>query len=497
MPDRTERSRTISLPSGLVRADLTRKRPSGVAVTGVGITTHFGNAPRTFDALRWGESAMVIFDGSTDRTSPRAAAPLGFRPTEVLTDALALRNSKLGSQGKWYSEYAALQLLTAIEAFENAGLLGPDGKIGQGIDPYTGAFYGYSGVGQGLNYIDVSNKRDRIQARKLRNAWREGQIRQRDEMISAGVEGAAKIVIPPPTDDDQVIENVRPQDPFGAFTDQPVLRAIEWLGIKGRAKSGAAACASGPFAIEALFSDIMSGNAEWGVAGGTEQLFDPWNDHLHSVQAYTNFDALRALSTTYPPRGPFDMKRDGFSLGEGSGMLVLESIEHAQARNANILAILENAEVSVDGFDLVKADPQRVSRHMAQTLYNKRGRLRHVDVNYGHYTATGEGDEREARAWRLTTGKDADKTAITGTKGSLLHTVGASGAINAGIAVMGLNRGIIVPTTNIIDRDPQFEGLDIVTEARVYTSRQDFPRSAVVYAFGFGGQNAGAVFTRP
>ena len=488
----TRRPRTMPLPEGLTRADLRDKRPSGVAVTGVGIRTRFGNAPQTFDALLRGESAVVVFDGPTGGTGPRAAAPLGFRPTEALGDLINLK-----SEGKWYSEYAALQLLTLIDAFGNAGLLGENGKIDQGVDPYTGALYGYSGVGQGLNYIDISDRYGRIKARKLRIAWREGQIRQRDEMISAGVEGADQIVIADLTDDDKTIENIRPQHPFQAFTDQANLRAVEYLGIKGRAKFGSAACASGLFAIEALYSDIMRGKVEWGAAGGTEQLFDPWNKHLHSEQAFVNFDALHALSRRSSPFGPFDSGRDGFSLGEGSAMLVLESIEHAQARGANILAILENAEISIDGFDIVKADPQRVSRHMAQTLYNRRGRLRKVDVNYGHYTATGEGDSREAQAWDLTMGKNADKTAITGTKGSLLHTMGASGAINSAVAVMGLDRGVIVPTTNLVNRGPEFDGLDIVTEARIFTNRQDFPRNAVVYAFGFGGQNAGAAFTRP
>ncbi|WP_138445215.1 beta-ketoacyl-[acyl-carrier-protein] synthase family protein [Sinomonas susongensis] len=264
--------------------------------------------------------------------------------------------------------------------------------------------------------------------------------------------------------------------------------AAAWLSIDLGAKAGArtptSACASGAEAIAMGREMILSGSADIVVAGGSEAAI--------TGLTLAAFGQIRALSKRNDdPEAasrPFDVDRDGFVLGEGAALLVLEREAHARARGAEIYAYLDGAAVTSDAFDIVGADPSNQARTMNLALRAADFAPGDIDFVHAHATATPTGDINESEAL-AETGIDAP---VTSTKSMTGHLLGASGSLSAIASVMALREGVVPPTTNVGTIDPAIK-LDVVANVK----REVDARAAIVNSFGFGGHNAALVLSRP
>jgi 3-oxoacyl-[acyl-carrier-protein] synthase II len=180
------------------------------------------------------------------------------------------------------------------------------------------------------------------------------------------------------------------------------------------------------------------------------------------------------------------VNRDGFVLGEGAALLVLEREDHARARGALIHAFLEGAALTSDAFDIVAADPENQARTMSLAL--RSAGLGPVDIGFvhAHATSTSVGDVNESRAITSVLGP----AAVTSTKSMVGHLLGASGALGAVVAAQALHEGVLPGTINVDQVDPEVE-VDVVSSARAGAFE-----AALVNAFGFGGHNCSLVLTR-
>nr|WP_308205172.1 beta-ketoacyl-[acyl-carrier-protein] synthase family protein [Frankia tisae] len=255
------------------------------------------------------------------------------------------------------------------------------------------------------------------------------------------------------------------------------------LGARAGARTPVSACASGAEAIATAMEMIQHDLADVVVAGGVEAAID--NLPLAA------FAQMRALSTRHDDPAaasrPFDADRDGFVLGEGAGIVILERESFAAARGARVHAVAAGAAVNSDALDIVTADPAGQSRAIRTAL--TRAGLAPTDIGlvHAHATSTPVGDPLEAEAIADTIGTHP---AVTATKSMTGHTLGAAGAIGAIAAICALRDGVIPPVRNLDRLDPAIK-LDVVTGA----ARHDTVHAAVANAFGFGGHNATLVFT--
>ena len=261
------------------------------------------------------------------------------------------------------------------------------------------------------------------------------------------------------------------------------------LGTKGPLSATCTACAAGSDAIGYAARIIRSGEADVMFAGGSEAPISPIG--------ISGFAAARALSMRNddPPHAsrPFDAGRDGFVIGEGSGCLVLESLEHAQARGARIYAELAGAGMSSDAFHMTRPDESGKSQARALKMALAEAGLQAEDVDYinAHGTATGAGDVAETKAIKVALGEHAYKVAISSNKSMIGHCLGASGAIEAVATVLTIVNSLIPPTINLTDADPDCD-LDYVP----LESRFQKVDVAASNSFGFGGHNVTLVFRR-
>ena len=263
------------------------------------------------------------------------------------------------------------------------------------------------------------------------------------------------------------------------------------LELKARAGSHSpvSACASGAEAIGMAFEMIESGRADIVVAGGTEAAIHPL--------PISAFAAMAALSKRNDdPAGasrPYDTSRDGFVLGEGSGVVVLESEEHAKARGAHIYARLLGVGMTSDGHHIAAPEPNGTGQTRAMELSLQRAGLTAVDVAHvnAHATSTPVGDMIEARGIRALLGSHADQVALSATKSMTGHLLGGAGALESVFTIKALETRTAPPTINVTSPDPELE-LDLV---------RDTPRelpvgqlAAINNSFGFGGHNVALVF---
>ena len=261
------------------------------------------------------------------------------------------------------------------------------------------------------------------------------------------------------------------------------------LGTKGPLSATCTACAAGSDAIGYAARIIRSGDADVMFAGGSEAPISP--------VGVSGFAAARALSTRNDdPTGasrPFDAGRDGFVIGEGAGCLVLESLEHAQARGTRIYAELAGAGMSSDAFHMTLPDESGKSQAHALKMALTEADLQAEDVDYinAHGTATGAGDVAETRAIKVALGKHARRVAVSSNKSMIGHCLGASGAIEAVATVLTIVNSLIPPTINLTDPDPDCD-LDYVP----LESRFQKVDVAASNSFGFGGHNVTLVFRR-
>jgi 3-oxoacyl-[acyl-carrier-protein] synthase II len=259
------------------------------------------------------------------------------------------------------------------------------------------------------------------------------------------------------------------------------------LGLKGPLSTVCTACASGANAVGDAFEVIRRGAATAMFAGGTEASVD--------AITFRGFCAIRALSTrndspTEASR-PFDLARDGFVVSEGAAILVLEELEHARRRGAEILAEIVGYGMSADALNVVQPDPSGAPQARALSLALAEAGLTPDEVEYvnAHGTSTPLGDIAETRALTMVLGDHAARTPVSSTKSMIGHMLGAAGAIEAAFAVLAIKHGIVPPTINLRHPDPECT-LDYVPNAARYQTIG----TAVSTSFAFGGHNVALAF---
>jgi len=260
-------------------------------------------------------------------------------------------------------------------------------------------------------------------------------------------------------------------------------------GLTGPVITQVAACASGVIAYQDALRLISSGECDVVLAGGAEAPL--------LAMAFAALANMTALSKrNHDPEGasrPFDRTRDGFVFGEGAGILVVESAEHAQARGATIAAEIVGAALTADAYHISAPEPTGRGASMAMTKALRQASLAPDEIDHivAHGTSTPLNDVTETRAIKNAFGPQAYKIPVSAPKPMVGHTLGAAGALSAIAAVGTIRDGWIAPTINYHEADPECD-LDYVPNVK----RQSKVDTAMINGFGFGGQNAVAIFKR-
>jgi len=409
-----------------------------VVVTGMGMVTALGNdLPTTWAGLVAGQSGIrriEAFD-PTRINSQMAGEVRGFDVSSVL-DRKELRRT---------DRYAQLGLVASAEALRQAGL----------PERFEGALAERTGVILGTGLGGVGTLIEGFTTNALR-----------------GPDRISPFLVP------MAIPNV------GAG------QVAITFGMTGPNFTTVSACATGGHAIGESSEIIRRGDADVMLAGGAEAaIFEAM------VGA---FASMRALSTRNDdPAGasrPFDSGRDGFVIGEGAGVVILEALEHAQARGAEILAELVGYGATADASHITLPAPGGIGAVRAARRALEKAGLEPADIDHvnAHATSTPEGDKAELQAIRAIFGDHAKRVAITANKSMLGHTLGAAGAIEAIATIMSIRERCVPPTINLANIDPEGVGLDLTPN--VAAPREI--RAALSNSFGFGGQNTALVFSR-
>jgi 3-oxoacyl-[acyl-carrier-protein] synthase II len=409
-----------------------------VVVTGMGAVTPLGNDVSTFwSRLVAGESGVrriEAFDPS--RVDSRIAGEVrDFDATGVLDRKEVRRNDR----------YTQLMLVATREAMGQAGL--PERLEGDEADR-TGAIIG-SGLGGSATLMD----------QMAINATR-------------GPDRLSPFFIP------MAIANMGSGQAGISF------------GARGPNFATVSACATAGHAIGEAAETIIRGDADMMFAGGSEA---PVVEALLGA-----FSAMRALSTRNDdPAGasrPFDEGRDGFVIAEGAGVLVLEELDHARRRGADILAELAGYAATADASHITLPAPGGAGGVRAARRALEKAGIPATDVDHvnAHATATPEGDPAELQAFRTLFGEHAASVSITATKSAIGHTLGAAGAIGSIAAICAIREGCSPPTLNLTEPSPAVGELDCTP----LTAKPRPIAVAMVNAFGFGGQNSALVFRR-
>lgn len=412
--------------------------PRRVVVTGMGALTALGlDVAATWDGLvagRSGVATITQFDPS--RLTTRIAAEVkGFDPSAVLDRKEQRRNDR----------YVQLALVATRQAMDQAGL--PARLEGQ-LAERTGVV-----IGTGIGGIQTLA----------------------DQVLLMGERGPSRMspfLIP------MAIGNLAAG-----------VTAITF-GPKGPNFSVVSACATGGHSIGEAWEMIRRDDADVMLAGGSEAT-------MHE-SLVGGFAAMRALSTRNdePERAsrPFDRHRDGFVIGEGCGVVVLESLDHARTRGVEPLAEMVGYGATADASHITLPAPGGAGAVRAIRRALEKAHLSVDDVTMvnAHATSTPEGDPRELEAMRTLFGDRAGQVSITANKSMIGHTLGAAGAIEAIATIMSIRTGIVPPTINLEEPDEAAAGLDL-TPGR---ARRREIEVAVSNSFGFGGQNSAVVFRR-
>ena len=406
-----------------------------VVVTGMGCISPVGNnVADTWSAILAGKSGsgmITLFDASKHKTR-FAAEVKGF-------DAVALFGPRDARKMDRFTQFATV---ATMEALEQSGL-----KIDQANRDRVGILIGtgIGGIGTLLDQADVLRER--------------------------GADRVSPFLIPMMISD-----------------SAPGMLAIR-VGARGPNMAIATACASGNNAIGDAVETIRRGSADVMIAGGSEAA-------LVSV-AMAGMNVMGALSTRnddpQTASRPFDKERDGFLMGEGAGILILESLEHAQARGANILAELNGYGTTDDAHHISAPAENGAGAAMSMKLALENANLTVDDIGYinAHGTSTPLNDKSETAAIKTVFGEQAYAIPVSSTKSMTGHLLGASGAVEAVFSILALREGILPPTINYQTPDPECD-LDYVPNQ----PREASPRHAMSNSFGFGGHNATLIFSR-
>ena len=305
--------------------------------------------------------------------------------------------------------------------------------------------------------------------------------------ISSGIGGLPMIE---ETHNDYLAGGPRKISPF--FIPGTIINMISgnlsiMYGLKGPNFSVVTACTTGTHSIGESARIIEYGDADVMVAGGSESTISPL--------AIGGFSSAKALSTRNDDPAtssrPWDKDRDGFVMGEGSGVLVLEEYEHAKARGAKIYAELTGYGMSADAYHITSPSTDGPKRSMINALRNAGLNPDQVDYINAHGTSTPVGDKNETEAIKLTFGDHSKKLVVSSTKSMTGHLLGGAGGIESLFCVLAIHHQIAPPTINIFEQDPECD-LDFCAN----TARQMKIDVAVNNNFGFGGTNGSLVFRK-
>ncbi|WP_134766390.1 beta-ketoacyl-[acyl-carrier-protein] synthase family protein [Nocardioides sp. 1609] len=408
-----------------------------VFVTGLGTTSPVGgDVASTWAALLEGRSGVRHLDEELVADLPvKIGAPALVDPTDVLERVKARRLDR-SSQ---------LAMVAAMEAWKDSGLdvLQESGDL-DGDRVGVAMATGIGGVTTLLSNYDT--------------------------LLAKGPRRVSPLAVPM------------------LMANGPAANISLYVGARAAVNTPVSACASGNEAISLALDQIRLGRADVVVAGGTEAAIHPL-----PMAAFGNMMALSkndADPTTVSR--PWDTARDGFVLGEGAGVLVLESEAHARARGATIYAEVLGAGITADGHDIAQPDPggrggTRAIRRALQEADVDPSSIKHVNA---HATSTPQGDIAEGLMLHATLGAAVDDVVVTSTKSMTGHLLGGAGALEAVAVVKAIQDRVSPPTINLDDKDPQVD-LDIATKVR------ELPQgdiAALNNSFGFGGANVAVIF---
>jgi len=407
-----------------------------VVVTGIGLVTPFGiGREAAWDGAISGRSTsatITSFDSSECETHFACEVP-GFEPTDFVERRAARRMDR----------FSQLAVAASRLALDDSGVEGtaPRDRIGVMIG---------SGIG-GIEtfYQQVVVCRDR------------------------GADRVSPLFIP------MIIANMA------------AAQASMDLGFQGPLSCATTACASANHAIGDAFDQIRLGRADVMFAGGAEAAV--------TYVGIVGFNAMKALSTRNGDPGtasrPFDIGRDGFVMGEAGAVLVLEEKERAEARGADIICEMVGYGLSGDAHHITEPDPTGAGPANAMLMALADADLEPADIDYinAHGTSTPVGDPSEIRVIRRALGDElAARTMVSSTKSMHGHCLGAAGALEGALTALSIKHGIVPPTINVNELDPDCAGVDhVINEARTATVD-----AALSNVFGFGGHNATLAFQR-
>ena len=412
-----------------------------VVITGLGLVTPVGNTVEdTWTALmnsRSGAGYIEKFDA--ERFSVKFACEVkNFDPLTFIAKKEA---RKMGA----FIHYA---IAASIEAMADSGIqLTPEGKFPEGLAENAGTYIS-SGIG---------------------DFW--AIEREHSKLLDDGPDRVSPFFI------------------VSAIVNLAAGQVSIRFGAKGPNSATATACSAGAHAIGDSFKIIQRGDADLMICGGAESAITP--------MAVAGFSAMRALSTNNddPQHAsrPFERDRDGFVIGEGAGIMVLEELESAKKRGAKIYAELVGYGACADAFHLTMPDEtgSGARRVMQRALKDAGVKPEQVGYINAHGTSTPYNDKFETLAIKKTFGEHAYKLAVSSTKSMTGHLLGAAGGIESVFSVLTLQRNVIAPTINYVNPDPECDLDYVPNEPR--EARVDYVLSN---SFGFGGTNAALLFKR-
>jgi 3-oxoacyl-[acyl-carrier-protein] synthase II len=357
----------------------------------------------------------------------------------------------------------------------------------------------------GLVAVDPTEVLDRVEARRLdrsqqlalvaaREAWADAGAPEVDPIrlgtvIGTGIGGVTSLINAYNVLQERGASRVSPHMVTMIMPNGPAAVVGLEVGARAGVHTPVSACASGAEAIAYAARMIQSGRADVVVAGGTEAAI--------CDITMAGFSAMRALSTrnddpTAASR-PYDVDRDGFVMGEGAGVVVLESAEFARARGAQVYAVYGGAGLTADGHHIAQPDPDGVGAGRAITEALIDADVTPSDVQHvnAHATSTPQGDIAEAVAIRRALGSDADHAVVTGTKSMTGHLLGGAGAVESIFTILALRDRQVPPTANLHTIDPEVD-LNIAHGAPVALPPGDLV--ALNNSFGFGGHDVALAF---
>ncbi|MDQ4054895.1 MAG: beta-ketoacyl-[acyl-carrier-protein] synthase II [Actinomycetota bacterium] len=408
-----------------------------VVVTGMGVTSPLGgDVASTWDGLVNGRSGVRFLTQDWVEELPvKIAGSAAVEPTEVLERVKARRLDRS-------SQFA---MVAAMEAWRDAGL--DELQLSGDLDGDRVGVAMASGIG-GVNTL----------------------LANYDLLKEKGPRRVSPLAVP------MLMPNA------------PAANISLHIGARAAVNTPVSACASGNEGISLGIDQIRLGRADIVVAGGTEAAIHPL-----PMAAFANMMALsKNPGDPTTVSRPWDTGRDGFVLGEGAGVLVLESEEHARARGARIYAEVLGAGITADAHDIAQPDPvgRGGSRAILRALQESEigpDDIYHVNA---HATSTPQGDIAEGLMLHATLGSHVSEVVVTSTKSMTGHLLGAAGALESIATVLAIHHRVAPPTINLDNLDPQVE-LDIATKAR------DLPLgdiAALNNSFGFGGANVAVAF---